>query len=119
MAPEPEDDTNEKNPRPLDEDDIALLKTYVSCPSSAASPSLSFPLFDLSSNLLFPLPSSLRLQVRVVRRFFIKNQCLFLFPLSFLISSRIFRFPLRRFFPPFGTKIESFCPFFFKKLLIF
>ncbi|RWW03618.1 hypothetical protein BHE74_00029246, partial [Ensete ventricosum] len=28
MAPEPEDDTNEKNPRPLDEDDIALLKTY-------------------------------------------------------------------------------------------
>jgi hypothetical protein len=31
MAPEPEDDIlNEKNPRPLDEDDIALLKTYVS-----------------------------------------------------------------------------------------
>jgi hypothetical protein len=30
MAPEPEDDImNEKNPRPLDEDDIALLKTYV------------------------------------------------------------------------------------------
>ncbi|KAG2662100.1 hypothetical protein PVAP13_1KG526760 [Panicum virgatum] len=29
MAPEPEDDImNEKNPRPLDEDDIALLKTY-------------------------------------------------------------------------------------------
>jgi 26S proteasome regulatory subunit T1 len=33
MAPEPEDDImNEKNPRPLDEDDIALLKTYVSAP---------------------------------------------------------------------------------------
>ncbi|RWW10115.1 hypothetical protein GW17_00026351 [Ensete ventricosum] len=29
MAPEPEDGMNEKNPRPLDEDDIALLKTYV------------------------------------------------------------------------------------------
>jgi len=30
MAPEPEDDLmNEKNPPPLDEDDIALLKTYV------------------------------------------------------------------------------------------
>lgn len=30
MAPEPEEDiNNEKNPRPLDEDDIALLKTYV------------------------------------------------------------------------------------------
>jgi hypothetical protein len=30
MAPEPEDDVkDEKNPRPLDEDDIALLKTYV------------------------------------------------------------------------------------------
>ncbi|KAG2604777.1 hypothetical protein PVAP13_4NG068200 [Panicum virgatum] len=29
MAPEPDDDLlNEKNPRPLDEDDIALLKTY-------------------------------------------------------------------------------------------
>nr|CAD1839529.1 unnamed protein product [Ananas comosus var. bracteatus] len=28
MAPEPEDELNEKNPRPLDEDDIALLKTY-------------------------------------------------------------------------------------------
>ncbi|VAI61807.1 unnamed protein product [Triticum turgidum subsp. durum] len=29
MAPEPEDDIMaEKNPRPLDEDDIALLKTY-------------------------------------------------------------------------------------------
>jgi hypothetical protein len=33
MAPEPEEDImNEKNPRPLDEDDIALLKTYVSAP---------------------------------------------------------------------------------------
>jgi hypothetical protein len=30
MAPEPEKDLNEKNPPPLDEDDIALLKTYVS-----------------------------------------------------------------------------------------
>lgn len=30
MAPEPEDEIkDEKNPRPLDEDDIALLKTYV------------------------------------------------------------------------------------------
>lgn len=30
MAPEHEDDLkDEKNPRPLDEDDIALLKTYV------------------------------------------------------------------------------------------
>ncbi|KAK9271378.1 hypothetical protein L1049_026968 [Liquidambar formosana] len=29
MAPEPEDEIkDEKNPRPLDEDDIALLKTY-------------------------------------------------------------------------------------------
>ncbi|OAY78838.1 26S protease regulatory subunit 7 [Ananas comosus] len=28
MAPEPEDELNEKNPCPLDEDDIALLKTY-------------------------------------------------------------------------------------------
>uniref|UniRef100_A0A804HUB3 Uncharacterized protein n=1 Tax=Musa acuminata subsp. malaccensis TaxID=214687 RepID=A0A804HUB3_MUSAM len=90
MAPEPEDDTSEKNPRPLDEDDIALLKTYVSCPSSAASPSSSFPLFDLSSKLLFPLLSSLGVQDRVVRRFFIKNQGLFLFTLSFFISRRIF-----------------------------
>ena len=31
MAPEPEDEIkDEKNPRPLDDDDIALLKTYVS-----------------------------------------------------------------------------------------
>lgn len=30
MAPEPEDEfKDEKNPRPLDEDDIAVLKTYV------------------------------------------------------------------------------------------
>ncbi|PON57708.1 26S proteasome subunit P [Parasponia andersonii] len=29
MAPEPEELKDEKNPRPLDEDDIALLKTYV------------------------------------------------------------------------------------------
>ena len=29
MAPEPEKELNEKNPPPLDEDDIALLKTYV------------------------------------------------------------------------------------------
>ncbi|KAL4180682.1 hypothetical protein AMTRI_Chr12g233850 [Amborella trichopoda] len=28
MAPEPEEEINQKNPRPLDEDDIALLKTY-------------------------------------------------------------------------------------------
>ncbi|XP_064991411.1 26S proteasome regulatory subunit 7A-like isoform X2 [Musa acuminata AAA Group] len=36
MAPEPEDDTSEKNPRPLDEDDIALLKTYGLGPYSAS-----------------------------------------------------------------------------------
>lgn len=30
MAPDPEDEIkDEKNPKPLDEDDIALLKTYV------------------------------------------------------------------------------------------
>ena len=40
MAPEPDDDLlNEKNPRPLDEDDIALLKTYVSAPGPDRSPS--------------------------------------------------------------------------------
>lgn len=51
MAPEPEDDIMaEKNPRPLDEDDIALLKTYV----SAATPS--------------DLPPSLRICVSVWRR---------------------------------------------------
>ena len=34
MAPEPEDNIkDEKNPRPLDADDIALLKTYVFEPS--------------------------------------------------------------------------------------
>lgn len=39
MAPEPDDDVlNEKNPRPLDEDDIALLKTYVSAPGPDRSP---------------------------------------------------------------------------------
>ena len=35
MAPEPDNEIDikdEKNPRPLDEDDIALLKTYVSFP---------------------------------------------------------------------------------------
>ncbi|RWW72090.1 hypothetical protein BHE74_00020107 [Ensete ventricosum] len=44
MAPEPEDEINEKNPRPLDEDDIALLKTYVSpfLSSSSRSPPSSF-----------------------------------------------------------------------------
>lgn len=32
MAPEPDEELkDEKNPRPLDEDDIALLKTYVCC----------------------------------------------------------------------------------------
>ncbi|KAG1327798.1 26S proteasome regulatory subunit 7 [Cocos nucifera] len=35
MAPEPEEETNEKNPLPLDEDDIALLKTYGLGPYSA------------------------------------------------------------------------------------
>jgi len=40
MAPDPDDDLlNEKNPRPLDEDDIALLKTYVSAPGPDRSPS--------------------------------------------------------------------------------
>lgn len=45
MAPEPEDDfKDEKNPKPLDEDDIALLKTYVSIlefPTPTFSVSLS------------------------------------------------------------------------------
>ncbi|GFZ04364.1 regulatory particle triple-A 1A [Actinidia rufa] len=37
MAPEPEEDIkDEKNPRPLDEDDIALLKTYGLGPYSAS-----------------------------------------------------------------------------------
>lgn len=32
MAPDPDEELkDEKNPRPLDEDDIALLKTYVYC----------------------------------------------------------------------------------------
>ncbi|ONK77991.1 uncharacterized protein A4U43_C02F13070 [Asparagus officinalis] len=35
MAPEPEE-LNEKNPPPLDEDDIALLKTYGLWPYSAS-----------------------------------------------------------------------------------
>jgi hypothetical protein len=51
MAPEPDDDVlNEKNPRPLDEDDIALLKTYVSVQTPDRSPA-SLPsvlLADLS-----------------------------------------------------------------------
>jgi hypothetical protein len=42
MAPEPEDDIiTEKNPRPLDEDDIALLKTYVRAATPLGSPTLS------------------------------------------------------------------------------
>ena len=42
MAPEPEDDImNEKNPRPLDEDDIALLKTYVRAPTPSDPLTLS------------------------------------------------------------------------------
>lgn len=38
MALEPEELTNEKNPRPLDEDDIALLKTYVRRPPPTRHP---------------------------------------------------------------------------------
>ena len=42
MAPEPDDDLlNEKNPRPLDEDDIALLKTYVSAPRTGSVSTVS------------------------------------------------------------------------------
>jgi hypothetical protein len=45
MAPEPEDDImSEKNPRPLDEDDIALLKTYV---RAARPPRIPYPLSNL------------------------------------------------------------------------
>ena len=45
MAPEPDDDLlNEKNPRPLDEDDIALLKTYVSAPPDRIGLHRLFPL---------------------------------------------------------------------------
>ena len=36
MAPDPEEDLTEKNPRLLDEDDIALLKTYGLGPYSTA-----------------------------------------------------------------------------------
>ena len=40
MAGEAElDIKDEKNPRPLDEDDIALLKTYVLSPPRSPSPS--------------------------------------------------------------------------------
>jgi 26S proteasome regulatory subunit T1 len=40
MAPEPDDDImHEKNPRPLNEDDIALIKTYVSAPQARLVPS--------------------------------------------------------------------------------
>ncbi|RWW27375.1 hypothetical protein GW17_00008196 [Ensete ventricosum] len=62
MAPEPEDEINEKNPRPLDEDDIALLKTYVSpfLSSSSRSPLSSFCnlIFDPSFSPLSPGPRS-------------------------------------------------------------
>lgn len=56
MAPEPEDDfKDEKNPIPLDEDDIALLKTYV----RFSSPPICFqlPLFSLGFHfILFQFP---------------------------------------------------------------
>jgi 26S proteasome regulatory subunit T1 len=43
MAPDLEDDIkDEKNPRLLEEDDIALLKTYVSSPRPDFFPSLLF-----------------------------------------------------------------------------
>ncbi|RZR93175.1 hypothetical protein BHM03_00021613 [Ensete ventricosum] len=62
MAPEPEDEINEKNPRPLDEDDIALLKTYVSpfLSSSSRSPLSSFCnlIFDPSFSPLSTGPRS-------------------------------------------------------------
>ena len=46
MAHDPEDEIlNEKNPRPLDEDDIALLKTYVRLKSLANSVSSVLFLF--------------------------------------------------------------------------
>jgi hypothetical protein len=52
MAPEPEDDImNEKNPRPLDEDDIALLKTYVRAATSPTPLESRFSLGDLVSSL--------------------------------------------------------------------
>ena len=37
-ADAPEDDTEKKDHRPLDEADIALLKTYVRAPRAAPSP---------------------------------------------------------------------------------
>lgn len=52
MAPEPEDEIkDEKNPRPLDEDDIALLKTYV--PSIFFLRLFFFSVFDLVVKLAF------------------------------------------------------------------
>jgi hypothetical protein len=62
MAPEPEDDImNEKNPRPLDEDDIALLKTYV----RASTPRLDLSnLVDLGFFGDLDLGAGLRICVR-------------------------------------------------------
>lgn len=52
MAPEPEDEIkDEKNPRPLDEDDIALLKTYV--PSIFFLRLFFLSVFDLVVKLAF------------------------------------------------------------------
>ena len=53
MAPEADHDIkddDEKNPRPLDEDDIALLKTYVIFPSFPLSFFLSFFLITNPNN---------------------------------------------------------------------
>ena len=53
MAPEADHDIkddDEKNPRPLDEDDIALLKTYVIFPSFPFSFFLSFFLITNPNN---------------------------------------------------------------------
>lgn len=54
MAPEPEDEMkDEKNPPPLDEDDIALLKTYVSIYLLSFS---SSPICNPSFSTLTDLP---------------------------------------------------------------
>lgn len=58
MAPDPEEDANEKNPPPLDEDDIALLKTYVSLSFSLSlflsfSPTISLGSTSIQDFLLY------------------------------------------------------------------
>ena len=58
MAPEADHDIkddDEKNPRPLDEDDIALLKTYVIFPSFPFSFFLSFLLQTLITTMWISL----------------------------------------------------------------